>query len=285
MNVLITGANGQLGTELSKLLPNAIATGSQDLDVTNEKAVRGFVKRHRIKMVVNCAAYTNVDGAETDVLNAVKVNTYGPKFLAQTGVKMIHISTDYVFDGESSIPYKPKDLAKPLSVYGYTKFLGEKEVLRYALESVVLRTSWLYSPYGKNFFKTMQRLGNEKSEINVVGDQFGTPTYAADLAEAIVEIIPQVNEANAGIYHFSNKGQASWQRFASEIMKQSGLDCKVVPISTVQYKESLGKDKIYANRPMYSVLDKTKTIETFGLKISDWQDALTRCIQENEKIR
>ena len=284
MNILITGANGQLGTELSKLLPNAIATGSQDLDVTNEKAVRSFIKRHRINMVVNCAAYTNVDGAEMDVLNAVKVNTYGPKFLAQTGVKMIHISTDYVFDGDSSVPYRPTDTAKPMSVYGYTKFLGEKEVVRYAPESVILRTSWLYSPYGKNFFKTMQRLGKEKSEISVVGDQFGTPTYAADLAEAIVEIIPQVNEANAGIYHFSNKGQSSWQRFASEIMKQSGLDCKVVPISTVQYKESLGKDKIYANRPMYSVLDKTKTIETFGLKISDWQDALIRCIQADKII-
>ncbi|MBR3511018.1 MAG: dTDP-4-dehydrorhamnose reductase [Alphaproteobacteria bacterium] len=278
MNILITGANGQLGTELTKLLPYAIATGSKDLDITNEKAVHRFVKKYSIDFIINCAAYTAVDLAETEVLEAVKVNTYGPKFLAQTGRKMIHISTDYVFDGDSNIPYKITDTPKPLSVYGYTKLLGEKEVLKYSHESAIIRTSWVFSPYGKNFFKTMQRLGSEKSEINVVGDQFGTPTYAADLASAIVEIVPQINEFNAGIYHFTNKGQCSWAQFASEIMQQSGLECKVKSIPTSQYPTP-------AMRPKYSVLDKTKIIETFGLKIPDWKDALTRCIKENEKHR
>ena len=278
MNILITGANGQLGTELTKLLPYAIATGSKDLDITNEKAVHRFVKKYSIDFIINCAAYTAVDLAETEVLEAVKVNTYGPKFLAQTGRKMIHISTDYVFDGDSNIPYKITDTPKPLSVYGYTKLLGEKEVLKYSHESAIIRTSWVFSPYGKNFFKTMQRLGSEKSEIDVVGDQFGTPTYAADLASAIVEIVPQINEFNAGIYHFTNKGQCSWAQFASEIMQQSGLECKVKSIPTSQYPTP-------AMRPKYSVLDKTKIIETFGLKIPDWKDALTRCIKENEKHR
>ena len=278
MNILITGANGQLGTELTKLLPYAIATGSKDLDITNEKAVHRFVKKYSVDFIINCAAYTAVDLAETEVLEAVKVNTYGPKFLAQTGRKMIHISTDYVFDGDSNIPYKITDTPKPLSVYGYTKLLGEKEVWKYSHESAIIRTSWVFSPYGKNFFKTMQRLGSEKSEINVVGDQFGTPTYAADLASAIVEIVPQINEFNAGIYHFTNKGQCSWAQFASEIMQQSGLECKVKSIPTSQYPTP-------AIRPKYSVLDKTKIIETFGLKIPDWKDALTRCIKENEKHR
>ena len=278
MNILITGANGQLGTELTHLLPNAIATGSKDLDITKEKLVHRFIKSHHIDMVINCAAYTAVDMAEDEVIDAVKINTYGPKFLAQTGCKMIHISTDYVFDGESSFPYKTTDLPKPLSVYAYTKMLGEKEVLRYSPESIIIRTSWLYSPYGKNFFKTMQRLGSEKSEINVVDDQKGTPTYAADLASAIVEIIPQMNQSNAGIYHYSNKGQCSWYKFACEIMKKTGLDCKVNPIPSISYPTP-------APRPKYSVLDKTKIIETFGLKIDDWQVALDRCIAANAKIR
>ena len=278
MNILITGANGQLGQELTSLLPNAIATGSKDLDITKEKLVRRFIKVNNIDMVINCAAYTAVDAAEDNIIDAVKVNTYGPRFLAQTGCKMIHISTDYVFDGCAVSPYTTTSMPKPLSVYGYTKLLGEKEVLRFSPESIIIRTSWLYSPYGKNFFKTMQRLGSEKSEINVVDDQKGTPTYAADLASAIVEIIPQMNQSNAGIYHYSNKGQCSWCRFAAEIMSKSGLDCKVNPIPSLAYPTA-------APRPKYSVLDKTKIIETFGLKIPDWQDALDRCIAADAKIR
>ena len=276
MNILITGANGQLGTELTNLLPNAIATGSKDLDITNRRHVTDFIKKYKIDFIINCAAYTNVEKAETDVLNAVKVNVYGPKFLAQSCQKMIHISTDYVFDGETNIPYKTTDIAKPVSVYGHTKLLGEREVLRYAHESVVIRTSWLFSQYGKNFFKTMQKLGREHQEISVVGDQYGCPTYAADLASVIVEIMPQINESNSGIYHFSNKGKCSWAQFATEIMKQSNIDCAVKFIPTKEYPT-------IAKRPMYSVLDKTKIIETFGFKIPDWQDALARCIKSNAR--
>lgn len=274
MNILITGANGQLGTELSGLLPNAILTDAKELDITNKNAVSRFIKRYDINTIINCAAYTAVDAAEDNVIDAVKINSVGPENLAKTGCKLIQISTDYVFDGSVKRPYKTTDKPFPLSIYGYTKLLGERAVLRFSPEHVIIRTAWLYSPYGKNFVKTMQKLGAEKSEINVVNDQFGTPTYAADLAKAIVEIIPQINEKKSGIYHFTNMGQCSWYDFACEIMKKSGLKCKVNPIPTSQYKTA-------APRPLYSVLDKTKIIDTFGINTPDnWNDALTRCIRE-----
>ncbi len=276
MNILITGANGQLGGELVNLLPNAIATTSKDLDITKQKDVDRFVRKNNIETIINCAAYTNVDGAEKDVFNAFWVNSRGPKFLAQSGCNLIHISTDYVFDGNANVPYKTTDKVCPVSVYGRTKAIGEKAVLKYARVPVIIRTAWLYSQNGKNFFKTMQRLGTEKPEINVVNDQFGTPTFVADLASAIVQMLPQISESCSGVYHFTNMGQCSWYDFACEIMKKSGLKCKVNPISSSEYPTA-------AKRPMYSVLDKTKIIETFGLKIPDWRDALVRCI--NEKVR
>lgn len=276
MKVLITGANGQLGNELTRLLPDAIATTSKDLDITKERAVRGFIRGNDINTIINCAAYTNVDGAEWDVFKALQVNAYGTKFLAQTGCKLIHISTDYVFDGNSQTPYKTTDKPYPLSMYGYTKLASEKAVLKYAPVSVIIRTAWLYSQNCKNFFKTMQKLGSEKSEINVVNDQIGSPTYAPDLASAIVEILPQINEFNSGIYHFTNLGQCSWYDFACEIMKKSGLNCKVNPIPTSEYPTD-------AKRPMYSVLDKTKIQNVFGLKISNWQNALNRCIKSQNR--
>ncbi len=274
MNILITGANGQLGTELSGLLPNAILTDAKELDITNKNAVSRFVKRHNINTIINCAAYTAVDAAEDNIIDAVKINAIGPENLAKTGRKMIQISTDYVFDGSAKRPYKTTDKPFPLSIYGYTKLLGERAVSRFAHEHVIIRTAWLYSPYGKNFVKTMQKLGAEKSEINVVNDQFGTPTYAADLAQAIVEIIPQIDEKKSGVYHFTNMGQCSWYDFACEIMKKSGLQCKVNPIPSSQYKTA-------APRPLYSVLDKTKIIDTFGITTpDDWKDGLARCIRE-----
>lgn len=273
MNILITGANGQLGTELSGLLPNAILTDAKELDITNKNMVSRFVKRHNIDTIINCAAYTAVDAAEDNVIDAVKINAIGPENLAKTGCKLVQISTDYVFDGSSKTPYKTTDKPFPLSIYGYTKLLGERAVLRFSPEHVVIRTAWLYSPYGKNFVKTMQKLGAEKSEISVVNDQIGTPTYAADLAKAIVEIVPQINGKKSGVYHFTNMGQCSWYDFACEIMKKSGLKCKVNPIPTSQYKTA-------APRPLYSVLDKTKIINTFEIDIPDWKDALTRCIKQ-----
>lgn len=279
MNVLITGANGQLGQELANILPDAILAGHKDLDITDFVAVRDFVAKNHVDAVVNCAAYTAVDAAEDDYFNAKQVNAIGPKNIAQMGCKIIQVSTDYVFDGCGKAPYKTNDEVAPLSVYGWTKLLGEQNVQKYSREYAIIRTSWLYSPYGKNFVKTMRRLGADKETISVVSDQFGSPTYAKDLAEAIVQIIPQLNFSKRGIYHYSNAGETSWYNFADEIMRQSGLNCKVVPISTAEYPTR-------AVRPKYSVMDTSKIQSVFGVKVPDWRDALSRCIAEiTEKER
>ncbi len=271
--LLITGANGQLGTELSKLLPNAIKTDVNELDITNELAVRRFVVLNRIKTIINCAAYTAVDRAEDDVEMATKINVDGPRNLARSGAKIIHISTDYVFDGTAHKPYTPKDMPNPVSVYGKTKLAGETAVLENAYVATIIRTAWLYSPYGNNFVKTMRRLGSEKKSINVVTDQIGSPTYAGDLAAAIVKILPQINMDNRGIYHFTNSGVCSWYDFATEIMEMSGLNCKVNPISSDEYPTR-------AKRPFYSVLDKSDIQKTFGLEIDHWKKSLSKCIKE-----
>ena len=276
MNILVTGANGQLGMCLRNLLPNALFTGHDDLDITDENAVKDFIKTNKVKTIINCAAYTAVDLAEDHPVVAKKVNIDGPKNLAINGDRLIHISTDYVFDGNSKVPYKTTDNTHPLSVYGATKLVGEKVVAKYARQYVIIRTSWLYSPYGKNFVKTMQRLGAERDVLNVVSDQYGTPTYALDLAKAIVQIIPQMNRKNNGVYHFSNMGQCSWAVFADEIMKKSGLGCKINPITTEQYPTA-------AKRPQYSVLDKSKIQREFSIEIDDWQSALCRCINEMQR--
>lgn len=270
--ILITGARGQLGTELSKLLPNAVLTDVAELDITNLSAVQSFVKEHNIGTVVNCAAYTAVDKAEDDTETATKINVLGPENLAKTGCKIIHISTDYVFDGTGHKPYTPDDETKPISVYGKTKRNGELAVLQNAKEAVIIRTAWLYSPYGNNFVKTMRRLGAEKESINVVTDQIGTPTYASDLAEALVQILPQINEQTRGIYHFTNEGVCSWYDFATEIMDQSGLTCQVNPIPTSAYPTR-------AQRPSYSVLDKSKIKSIFNIKIQHWKKGLEKCLE------
>ena len=275
---LITGGNGQLGTELSKRLPNAIRTDVDELDITNESAVLQIVKSNKIDTIINCAAYTAVDKAEDNIDLATKINVDGPANLAKTGAKIVHISTDYVFDGTAHKPYSPdstKDEINPISVYGKTKFAGEVKVLRYAINSVIIRTAWLYSPYGNNFVKTMRKLGSEKESINVVADQIGTPTYAGDLADAIVKILPQINLKNRGIYHFTNMGVCSWYDFAHEIMDLSGLQCRVNPIKTTEYPTR-------AKRPYYSVLDKSDIINTFGVEIPYWKDSLKKCIAELE---
>lgn len=270
-NILITGANGQLGTELSHLLPNAIFTNSKQLDITCMPMVQDFIHDNNIDTVINCAAYTAVDRAEQEPEKAMDVNKNGPMNLAKCVKNIIHISTDYVFDGASNHPYKPNDRTYALSVYGQTKRAGEKSVLLNAENAIIIRTSWLYSPYGNNFLKTMRRLGAEKDEINVVCDQIGTPTYAADLAHAIVDIVPQMSLQTRGIYHFSNEGACSWYDFAHEIMKQSGLKCRVNPIPSSQYPT-------LAKRPFYTVLDKSDIKRMFDIKITHWTDALERCI-------
>ena len=272
-NILVTGGNGQLGNELKLLLPEAIFTDADVLDITDETAVNNFVKNNNIEVIINCAAYTAVDKAEDDTNLAKKVNETGPENLAKTGCKIIHISTDYVFDGSNCKPYTPDDEPAPVSVYGKTKLAGEIAVKKEAKVYAIIRTAWLYSSYGNNFVKTMRRLGAEKETLNVVCDQTGTPTYAKDLAEAIVKIIPQLNETNSGVYHFSNEGTCSWYDFATEIMELSNLPCKVFPILSAEYPTK-------ATRPFYSVLDKRKIKETFGIDIPYWKDSLKKCIEQ-----
>ena len=273
---LITGGNGQLGTELSKRLPDAISTDVNDLNITDAYEVRRFCAENKIDTIINCAAYTSVDNAEVNKNIAKLINAVGPYNLAKTGAKIVHISTDYVFDGTWHKPYTTDDKPNPVSVYGKTKLMGEKAVLDNARVATIIRTAWLYSPYGNNFVKTMRKLGAEKKSINVVADQIGTPTYAADLAAAIVKILPQMNEQNRGVYHFTNMGVCSWYDFATEIMAQSGLDCVVNPINSSEYPTR-------ATRPFYSVLDKSKIQKTFGIEIDHWKKSLQKCIAEMEK--
>lgn len=271
--LLITGAKGQLGTELSKLLPDAVAADVTDLDITDRAAVEAFVKKHEIDTIVNCAAYTAVDKAEADIALAEKINILGPENLARCGVRLIHISTDYVFDGTSCRPYSENDPPHPVSVYGKTKLAGEKAVLDNARSAVIIRTAWLYSPYGSNFVKTMRRLGAEKTSLRVVCDQVGTPTYAGDLAQAIVDILPQFREGHRGVYHFSNQGVCSWYDFATEIIRLSGLGCRVLPIETRDYPTA-------AARPFYSVLNKSKIISEFNVNIPHWKESLEKCLKQ-----
>lgn len=270
---LITGCNGQLGTELKKRLPDAICADVDMLDITDETAVQKFVRENNVDLIINCAAYTAVDKAEDDIEMATKINVDGPLNLAKTGAKIIHISTDYVFDGMGHVPYSPDDETNPISVYGKTKRYGELAVLENAPVAVVIRTAWLYSPYGNNFVKTMRRLGAEKESINVVSDQIGTPTYAGDLADAIVQIIPQMTRENSGVYHFTNMGVCSWYDFASEIMEISGLTCTVNPIKSSEYPTR-------AVRPFYSVLDKSKIQKVFNIKIQHWKKGLEKCLKQ-----
>ena len=270
---LITGGKGQLGTELAARLPNAICADVDTLDITDADAVKKFVSENNIDVIINCAAYTAVDKAESDVELATKINVDGPCNLARTGAKIVHISTDYVFDGCGHEPYRADDETRPVSVYGKTKRAGEIAVLENAKCAVIIRTAWLYSVHGNNFVKTMRRLGAEKDSLNVVADQIGSPTFAGDLADAIVEIIPQMTSENSGVYHFTNEGVCSWYDFATEIMEMSGLACKVNPIKSAQYPTP-------AKRPFYSVLDKDKIKQVFGINIKHWKKGLEKCIKQ-----
>ena len=271
--VLVTGANGQLGRELQNLLPNAIFADSSTLDITNLDAVKNFVTNHHIETIINCAAYTAVDQAEDDFELAKKINEDGPRNLALSGAKIIHISTDYVFDGRHYKPYLPQDEVNPISVYGRTKQAGELAVLENAKIAIIIRTAWLYSAHKNNFVKTMRRLGAERESLNLVDDQIGSPTFAGDLAQAIVEILPQIDETNTGIYHYTNEGVCSWYDFAIEIMSLSRLDCKINPIPGLAYPTK-------ATRPFYSVLDKTNIKETFNIKIPHWKESLAKCLKQ-----
>lgn len=272
--ILITGANGQLGIELSKLLPDAICADINELDICDFDAVFDFVEQNNIETIINCAAYTAVDKAEDEIEIAHKVNVIGAKNLAKTNCDLIHISTDFVFDGQNHKPYLPDDVANPISVYGQTKRDGEHAVMENNKNAIIIRTSWLYSINGSNFVKTIRKLAKEKDFLNVVCDQVGSPTSAFDLACAIVKILPKIKN-NAGIYHYANEGVCSWYDFAKEIIDLSEASCSVFPVSSSQYLTK-------AKRPSYSVLDKSKIKETFKLEIPYWKDSLRRCIFELE---
>ncbi len=285
MQILVTGAYGQLGNEIKLLQENYPAwkftfTDVDSLDITNALGVHQFFSENKFDFVVNCAAYTAVDKAESDVETARLVNAVAPKILATqakaVGAKLIHVSTDYVFAGDAFTPYAETDATNPQGVYGKTKLEGEENVLSENSEAVIIRTSWLYSSFGNNFVKTMLRLGKERGELSVVFDQVGSPTYAADLARGILAIIDNTekNEKSfvPGIYHFSNEGVASWFDFALAIFDFSGIDCKVNPVLSDQFPTP-------TKRPHYSVLDKAKIRNIFGIAIPYWRDSLKECIK------
>jgi len=278
-SILITGSNGQLGNEL-QLLANDdfqfIFTNKDTLDITKSGELRQFFREHKIDFCINTAAYTKVDLAETETETCQRVNIEGCFNLAeicdQYDTKLIHISTDFVFDGERHTPYDEQAYPNPLSVYGKTKKEGEQAVLDELEDAIVVRTSWVYSRFGGNFVKTMLRLAESKTEISVVEDQIGSPTYAKDLAIALLTIIR--SRWVPGIYHFSNDGVASWYDFAHSIFEIRGLDLSLLPIKTAEYKTQ-------AQRPLYSVLDKSKIKKTYKIITRHWRDALREMLLED----
>lgn len=279
MNILITGANGQLGNEMRVLAGENTGytyffTDVQELDICNEQAVMAFVTDNKIDAIVNCAAYTAVDNAEDNRELCDKLNNTAPGYLARAaqsrGAAMIQVSTDYVFDGTGHIPYTEEEPTCPASAYGSTKLAGEQNVMDHCDKAVVIRTAWLYSIYGNNFVKTMMRLGRERDTLGVIFDQVGTPTYANDLARAIFAMINK--GIVRGIYHFSNEGVCSWYDFTLAIHRLAGITtCHVKPLHTADYPTK-------AARPHYSVLDKKKIKNTFNIEIPHWEVSLERCI-------
>lgn len=281
-NILITGANGQLGNCLRDLAHNDsrhvfFYTDVDELDITNLEQVEDYVSKHDIEVIVNAAGYTAVDKAETEVERCFLINSDATRNLAlvtkRHDIFLVHISTDYVFDGTSEVPYKPYDAVNPQSVYGKSKAAGEVAIMETGCHAVIIRTSWLYSEYGSNFVKTMLRLGRERDEIRVVDDQMGGPTYARDLAQTILTIMEERSFIEGTkIYHFANQGIVSWNEFARQIMRNASLSCKVLPISTAEYGA-------VAPRPASSVFDLSAVIQDFGIEIPQWQDSLRKCIQ------
>ena len=281
MRILITGCNGQLGNEmqlLEKTNPQHtyFNTDVAELDITHQQAVETFVSENEIEGIVNCAAYTAVDKAEDNQELCRLLNNVAPGYLAaavgKRGGWIIQVSTDYVFDGTKHTPYVETDPVCPNSVYGSTKLDGEESVMKACQNSMIIRTAWLYSTFGNNFVKTMIRLGQEKPELGVIFDQIGTPTYARDLAVAIFAAINQ--GVKPGIYHFSNEGVISWYDFTKAIHRIAGIKgCHVRPLHTEEYPTP-------ANRPHYSVLDKTKIKQTYGIEVPYWEESLEECIEQ-----
>jgi dTDP-4-dehydrorhamnose reductase len=273
---LITGSNGQLGQALHAILGDeGIYVDRADLDICDLAQVEGFLEKHQPKFLINCAAYTAVDRAEGDEEQARLVNAIGPENLAKAcarfDIPLIHVSTDYVFDGTNHRPYNEDEPTNPQSVYGVTKLAGEQSVLREAKTVAIVRTAWLYSTTGNNFVKTMQRLGRERGSLNVVADQIGSPTYAPDLAQALLAVAQELTPGTKEVFHFTNEGVASWYDFAVAIMELSQIDCTVTPIPSSAYPTP-------AKRPFYSVLNKAKIKEFSGITIRHWREALVDCL-------
>lgn len=280
--VLITGKNGQLGSEIADLAPALYDKftfsffGRDELDISNEEQVTQVFNRLKPAFVINCGAYTAVDKAETEKEKALAGNADGVGVMAslckQLGAKFIHVSTDYVFNGQGTTPYKEEDVTDPVNYYGYTKLQGEKLALQNNDNSIVIRTSWVYSRYGNNFVKTMIRLMKERPEIRVVSDQVGSPTYAKDLAGAILQIIEGNKPFKPGIYHFSNEGVISWFDFATAIQQLKHLNSTVSPIPTSAFPTP-------AKRPAYSVMSKDKIAADYGIIVRNWKEALKECLE------
>jgi dTDP-4-dehydrorhamnose reductase len=284
MNILITGANGQLGNEMRALAPNYpdyrfIFTDVAELDITNYTAIVKLMQEEQVDIVVNCAAYTNVDKAEDDEATAFLINATAVEYLAKAsqllGVTLFHVSTDYVFQGDHCLPYQEDEETAPLGVYGRSKLAAEQSILRAGCNYFIFRTAWLYSAYGTNFVKTMRRLTAEKNQLKVVFDQVGSPTYAGDLAAAILQVIANGKSIQEyqGIYHYSNEGVCSWFDFAKEVALLCGNNCDIQPCHSDEFPSKV-------KRPHFSVLDKSKYKTTFGFTIPYWKDSLEKCIHE-----
>ena len=300
MRILVTGSSGQLGQAIMNsshdldheivftartIVPSPSCYSSRhqllQLDVTDSEAVSELVREQDIEVVINCAGYTDVARAETEPEKAYLLNEHAAANLARAAKEndavLIHISTDYIFDGQSSVPYREEDHAEPLGEYGRSKLAGENAVIASGCRYFILRTAWLFSRFGRNFLKTILKKSSEQSMLNVVADQIGTPTYAPDLVDAIFTIIDEGMLDRTGIYNFTNEGVCSWYDFAKEICEVSGSLCTVMPCSTDDYPTNV-------SRPHYSVLDKRKFKDTFGMEISHWKDSVTFCVTEIEKF-
>lgn len=280
-NILVTGSKGQLGSELKELSSNYeynfFFTTRLDIDITDKESIKSYCEKNSINVIINCAAYTAVDKAEGDSQNADLVNRKAVKKLSlickELNIKLVHISTDYVFDGKNFKPYCEEFQTNPQGVYGKTKLDGENEMINInPLNSIIVRTSWVYSFYGNNFVKTMLKLGKEKESLGVIFDQVGSPTYAKDLAKTILDVLPKIENSKVEVYNYSNEGVLSWYDFAKEIMKMAKLKCKINPIETFQYPTP-------AKRPHYSLLNKKKIKERFNLEIPYWKDGLDDCLK------
>jgi dTDP-4-dehydrorhamnose reductase len=280
--ILITGGNGQLGQELRRLAPSVpgqtfLFTDVAELDITDELAIQSIVESNHIDTIINCAAYTAVDKAEEETEAAFRINSTATGNLARVagknGARLIHISTDYVFNGTGHRPYREDDPTGPVSQYARSKHAGEEQIIKAGANALIIRTSWLYSEFGHNFVKTIMKYGKERGLLKVVYDQVGTPTYAADLAAAILKIVNSPEPGGGvSIYHYSNEGVASWYDFALAILEFSEIPCKVIPICTHEYP-------LPAVRPWYSVFDKSRIKHDFGIEIPYWRDSLQTCIK------